>query len=68
MKILRQGAKVYHYQMMDIHAGGHAKREELKKIIRLLRPKFFIAYSWSIFNVNFACGIGKGMQNKRKKI
>jgi ribonuclease J len=41
-EILRQGAKVYHYQMMDIHAGGHAKREELKKIIRLLRPKFFM--------------------------
>jgi ribonuclease J len=41
-EILRQGAKVYHYQMMDIHAGGHAKKEELKKMIRLMRPKFFM--------------------------
>ncbi|MBI5077027.1 ribonuclease J [Candidatus Falkowbacteria bacterium] len=41
----RQGAKVYHYQMMDIHAGGHAKQEDLKLIIRLLMPKYFIPIS-----------------------
>ena len=26
----RQGARVFHYKMMDIHAGGHAQQEELK--------------------------------------
>jgi ribonuclease J len=41
-EILRQGAKVFHYKMMDVHAGGHAQREELDKIIRILKPKFFI--------------------------
>lgn len=41
-QILRQGAKVYHYQMMDIHAGGHAKQEELKKMIKIMKPKFFM--------------------------
>jgi len=38
----RQGAKVYHYQIMDIHAGGHAKKEDLKLIINLFKPKYFI--------------------------
>ncbi len=38
----RQGAKVFHYRMMDIHASGHAKQEELKKMIRLMKPKFFL--------------------------
>ncbi len=38
----RQGARVYHYQMMDIHAGGHAQKEDLKMMINLVRPKFFI--------------------------
>jgi len=28
--------------MMDIHAGGHAKREELEKMIRIMKPKFFM--------------------------
>lgn len=27
---------------MDIHAGGHAQREELKKMIRIMKPKFFM--------------------------
>jgi ribonuclease J len=40
-EILKQGARVFHYKMMDIHAGGHAKKEELKKMIRLMKPKFF---------------------------
>ena len=41
-EILRQGAKVYHYKMMDIHAGGHAKQEELKKMLNIMKPKFFL--------------------------
>jgi len=40
--ILRQGARVFHYKMMDIHAGGHAQEEELKEMIRIMNPKFFI--------------------------
>ena len=38
----RQKAKVFHYKMMDIHAGGHAKIEELKEMIKILKPKFFL--------------------------
>ena len=41
-EILRQGAKVYHYRMMDIHAGGHAKEEELKEMIEMIKPKFLM--------------------------
>ena len=37
----KQGARVYHYQIMDIHAGGHAQAEDLKMMINLMRPKFF---------------------------
>lgn len=40
--ILRQGPKVLHYELMDIHAGGHAKKEELKKMIKIMRPRFFM--------------------------
>ena len=38
----RQEAKLFHYGMMDIHASGHAKQEELKEMIRLMKPKFFL--------------------------
>jgi ribonuclease J len=39
-EILRQGARVFHYKMMDIHAGGHAKEEELKEMIKIMNPRF----------------------------
>ncbi len=41
-QLYRLGAHVYHYKMMDIHAGGHAQREELAEMMRLLKPNFFM--------------------------
>lgn len=38
----RQGAEVFHYKMMDIHSGGHGHQEDLKLLLSLVRPKFFI--------------------------
>ncbi len=40
--LLKEGAHVIHYQMMDVHAGGHAKAEDLKLLFRLLNPKYII--------------------------
>jgi ribonuclease J len=40
--LIRQKANVFHYKMMDIHAGGHAQREELREMILMMRPKFFM--------------------------
>lgn len=40
--LYRQGAQVFHYKMMDIHAGGHAQQEELKEMIQIMNPKFFM--------------------------
>lgn len=40
--LYRQGANVFNYKMMDIHASGHANQDELKEIIALLRPKFLM--------------------------
>ncbi|MFH1392258.1 MAG: ribonuclease J [bacterium] len=40
--LYRQGAKVVHYGMMDIHTGGHAHQEDLKMMINLVKPKYFM--------------------------
>ena len=40
--ITRQGADVINYEMMDVHAGGHAKQEDLKLIMRLLKPEYIM--------------------------
>jgi len=42
--LVRHGAKVVHYQMMDVHAGGHAKQEDLKLMMRLIKPEYFIPF------------------------
>jgi len=40
--IFRQGADVFHYRMMDIHAGGHGQRDDLRMMLKLLRPKMLM--------------------------
>jgi len=40
--VVRQGAKIIHYRMLDIHAGGHAKAEDLKLMMRLIKPEYFM--------------------------
>ena len=66
-EILRQGVKVYHYKMMDIHAGGHAKQEELMEMTRLMKPKFFVPfhgqYSMLAANAELARSVGIPEQN-----
>ncbi|MBI4065618.1 ribonuclease J, partial [Candidatus Kaiserbacteria bacterium] len=47
--IYRQGARVFHYGMMDIHAGGHAQQEDLKLMINLMRPKYFMPIHGNYF-------------------
>ena len=65
--ILRQGAKVFHYKMMDIHAGGHAQQEELKKMIKIMKPKFFFPihgqYSMLVAHREIAKKMGIGEKN-----
>ncbi|MCD6429305.1 ribonuclease J [bacterium] len=62
-ELYRQKARVYHYKMMDIHASGHARREELREMIKIMKPKFFIPvhgqYSMLVNHAELAkeCGI-----------
>ena len=56
--VLRQGTKVFHYKMMDIHAGGHAYQNELKEMLQIINPKFFMPihgqYSMLVSHANLA--------------
>ncbi|HEX2122466.1 MAG TPA: ribonuclease J [Thermoanaerobaculia bacterium] len=40
--LYRRGAEVVHHEHPDIHVSGHACQEELKLMINITRPKFFI--------------------------
>lgn len=41
-ELLRSGAEVIYESMYDVHVSGHACQEELKLMLALTRPKFFI--------------------------
>jgi len=41
-KLYSLGAKVVHNRLMDVHASGHGYQEDLKLMLSLLQPKFFI--------------------------
>jgi len=38
----RQGAKIVHYGIADVHSSGHAYQGELEWIHKMIKPKYFI--------------------------
>jgi len=40
--LFRRGATVHYEKVSDIHVSGHASKEELKLMLNMVRPRFFI--------------------------
>ena len=40
--LFKQGAEVYYGKMAQTHVHGHASQEELKLLLRLVKPRFFM--------------------------
>ncbi|HWZ19487.1 MAG TPA: ribonuclease J [Ktedonobacteraceae bacterium] len=40
--LFRQGAEVYYQAIANVHVSGHAAQEELKLMLNLLRPTYFL--------------------------
>ena len=41
-ELMKQGAKVVYERMYDVHVSGHACQEELKMMMGITEPKFFV--------------------------
>lgn len=65
--LTRQGAKVHHSSIVDLHASGHATGEELKKVIQLIKPKFYVPihgqYFMRALNAEIAFEVGLPKEN-----
>ena len=65
-KLYKKGVKVFTNSMTDIHSSGHANQEELKLMIRLFKPKYFVPYHGEYrmlkmhANLGVMCGVDKG--------
>ncbi|HEY5973985.1 MAG TPA: ribonuclease J [Geobacteraceae bacterium] len=40
--LYRRGAEVFHEKVSEVHVSGHASQEELKLILNLVRPQWFL--------------------------
>lgn len=65
-KLYKKGVKVFTNSMTDIHSSGHANQEELKLMIRLFKPKYFVPYHGEFrmlkthADLGVMCGVDKG--------
>ncbi len=66
--IFRKGAEVVHHQMMDVHAGGHAKAEDVKLMIRLLNPKYFVPIHGNHFLLRYNGKIAQSMGYAKENV
>jgi len=39
--LYKRAGKIYHSESMDIHASGHAKGEDLKDMVKIIKPRYF---------------------------
>ena len=60
--LYRRGAKVINYKMMDVHAGGHGRQEDIKLMISLFKPEYYVPIEGSHFmlkdNADIAYSLG----------
>ncbi len=40
--LLKEGAKIYHDRNSEVHVSGHASKDELKIILGIIKPQYFI--------------------------
>lgn len=41
-QLYRNGAKVFNYKMLDIHASGHGNKEDIRQMLQIVKPKFLL--------------------------
>jgi len=60
--LYRRGAQVHYETVSDVHVSGHASQEELKTMIQLTRPRYFIPihgeYRNLVRHIQLAQGVG----------
>ncbi len=64
-KLYKKGVKVFTNAMSEIHSSGHANQEELKLMIRLFKPRYFVPYHGEFrmlkthADLGVMCGVNK---------
>jgi ribonuclease J len=65
--LYRRGAEVIYESVEDIHVSGHAHREELKWLIGIVRPKFFMPIHGEYRHLVKHCALAEEMGIPRER-
>lgn len=60
-ELMRAGAEVVYEAMYDVHVSGHACQEELKMMMSLTKPKFFIPIHGEYKHMKKHCDLARQM-------
>ena len=66
--IYRQSDNVIHSEIMDVHSGGHATAEDVKKVITAVSPTYFIPVYANHYMLKEAAKLAKGLGYTDKNI
>lgn len=66
--LTKQGAKIFHYQMMDIHASGHAFSDDIRLFINLVKPNYLMPVHGHYFMIKAVEEIGLDLGIPKEKI
>lgn len=65
--LFRQGAEVFYQGVSNVHVSGHGAQEELKLMLSLLRPRFFVPvhgeYRQLVLHAKLAASLGIPEEN-----
>jgi ribonuclease J len=65
--LFRQGAEVFYQGIAQVHVSGHAAQEELKLMLSLIRPKYFVPvhgeYRQMVLHAKLAYSLGVPEEN-----
>jgi len=59
--LFRAGAKVMYQKLMDVHTSGHANQEDMKLMLALIKPKYFIPIHGERHRLMLHCQIAQDM-------
>jgi len=59
--LFRAGARVIYQKLMDVHTSGHANQEDLKLMLALIKPKYFMPLHGERHRLMLHCQIAQEM-------
>ncbi len=67
-QLFMAGAQVFYQEISPVHTSGHAHREELKLILNLIRPRFFMPIHGEFLHLVFHSQLAQRLGMPRERI